>query len=126
MPPSAAPNLQSIYSFHSPALNDYAHSTIEASITTLFDGKRYDPTTIADQTTQLNKKVVELLARACGNFKYVSTAIVTENVGGGKEGERDFVVDTCCCWSAETDDVVDVVWKSEEMSVAVQLFATLI
>ena len=126
MPPSdaASSSLSSVYSFHNPALNDFAHSTVEDAVVRHFDGKRYDAAKAVRYADAVNKDVVESLSKACGNFKYICTSVVSENCGGGEAGERGMVVDASCCWSAESDDVVDVVWRSDEVTVVVQLFAT--
>jgi hypothetical protein len=128
MPPSsysssAPPNLSSIYSFHTPALNDFAHSTIESCIISLFDGKKYDPTKVVKLSDSLNTSIVETLSQACPNFKYVSTVIISENASRTPQGERNLEVNSTCVWCGDTDDCLDVVWKNDFLGVVVQLFA---
>ena len=61
--------------------------------------------------------------RACGNFKYISSTLICQNIAGK---EVQLVSNIAAVWSVGTDNFVDITWQSDAMVCVVSLFGVLI
>ena len=119
------PNLAGCFDFHDVSIDCFASTVIEAAITNTLEGKIYEASRVKKDVDAMNKFIVENMTKACGNFKYISSILISQNEAvDGKQVKLKS--NLTASWDVVSDHSVDVTWSSDAMTCVVTLIGVLI
>mmetsp|Transcript_12665 Transcript_12665/g.25829 ORF Transcript_12665/g.25829 Transcript_12665/m.25829 type:complete len:130 (-) Transcript_12665:6-395(-) len=129
MPPALSrtkltvPDMSNCFDFH--MMEDFASTVLETAIVATLEGENYSASSVSGQVSAMNKFIVENMNRACGNFKYVSSVLIMSNEPESRQPPQS-VVNFSACWNNESDNLVDVTWRSDAMTCVASVVGVLI
>jgi hypothetical protein len=62
---------------------------------------------------------------ACGNFKYISSVLIMSNDSETRQPPQS-VVNFSACWNNDSDNLIDVTWRSDAMTCVASVIGVLI
>ncbi|GMH52183.1 hypothetical protein TrRE_jg9522 [Triparma retinervis] len=106
-------------------MEDFANTVLESAIVSTLEGHNYDASNVPKQVASMNKFILENMANACGNFKYVSSVIIMSNDTETRQPPQS-VVNFSACWNSDSDHLVDVTWRSDAMTCVASVIGVLL